>query len=232
VRSIINLEEEGLIRSVRVIDLNISHSWINDLTVTLQEPEGQKVLLFDQICGNENTINLTFGQDGADHANLPCPPESEETFQPKQSFDVFEDLEISGEWTVIIKDHFNLDGGQLNSWALEVCKEVKEDIPLTIIINDATVTLVEPEPITVISTITEPTCVGGNNGNIIINPTGGKAPFQYMWQHGPTRETVNNLPVLWNYLLRQKMPALVQMEQSIYPLMVAVHLILSLGLII
>ena len=177
ISSVLQLAEEGVIRSIRVVDLNITHSWINDLTVTLQDPSGQKALLFDQICGNENTINLTFGQDGADHANLPCPPESEDTFQPKQSFTIFENQEIAGEWALIIKDHFNLDGGQLNSWALEVCKEVKEDIPLTIIINEQN----------------NPSCAGGSDGTISPSIIGGAAPYTINWSNGSGRLVLENL---------------------------------------
>jgi len=185
VRSTIQLDEDGVIHSLRVIDLNITHSWINDLTVRLQSPQGEDAILFDQICGNENLINLTFGDDGSAHANLPCPPESPETFQGQESLDIFSDKEIRGTWNLLIKDHFNLDGGQLNSWALEVCQVVKDNIPLRIVVTDQG----------------NPSCSDNSDGFISPTIVGGSAPFTIQWNTGEERLAIENLKA-GNYSLK------------------------------
>ena len=185
ISSSLNLDEDGTVHSIRVMDINITHSWINDLTVSLQSPNGDKAVLLDQICGNENLINLTFGDEGPTHANLPCPPESTDTYQGQESLGIFKDTEIRGEWNLIIKDHFNLDGGQLNSWALEVCQIVKDNIPLGIVITDQG----------------NPNCSDSSDGYISPTIVGGSAPYTIEWNTGAERLALENLKA-GNYSLK------------------------------
>ena len=179
INSSLQLDEDGVIHSLRVIGINITHSWINDLTVKLQSPEGDSVILLDQICGNENLINITLGDNGSSHANLPCPPESPETFQGQESLDIFRDKEIRGTWNLTVKDHFNMDGGHLTSWALEVCQVVKENIPLGIVIANQG----------------NPSCSDSADGFISPTLVGGTAPFDIQWNTGEERLAIENLEV-------------------------------------
>ncbi|HRG51387.1 MAG TPA: PKD domain-containing protein [Bacteroidia bacterium] len=57
--------------------------------------------------------------------------------------------------------------------------------------NSNSVTLTEPTPITVTSTITNVSCAGGNNGTIKIVASGGKPSYTYLWQ--PVNKTTANL---------------------------------------
>lgn len=53
-----------------------------------------------------------------------------------------------------------------------------------------------PPPITADTTITRPTCNGGQNGVITLNPKGGISPYQYNWGAGyTTNNTLANLPI-------------------------------------
>ena len=184
ISSILPLDVEGEVKSIRVLDIEINHSWINDLTATLQSPAGTKVVLFDQICGNENVIDLSFGMEGSAHGNLPCPPESDEAFQSQEDLSILEGEPIAGTWTLLIKDHFNLDGGQLDSWALEVCRVVKENIPLNISINEQS----------------DPSCAGGNDGFIQPIISGGNPPYDILWSSGEERLVIEDL-IAGNYSL-------------------------------
>ncbi len=177
ISSVIPLDVEGVVKSIRVLNIEINHSWINDLTATLQSPTGTKVILFDQICGNENIIDLSFGADGPSHSNLPCPPESNETFQSQEDLATLEGEPIAGNWTLLVKDHFNLDGGQLDNWAVEVCRVVKDDIPLNISINERS----------------DPSCAGGNDGFIQPIISGGNPPYDILWSSGEERLVIEDL---------------------------------------
>jgi len=184
ISSVIELEEEGVVKSVRVLGIEINHSWINDLTATLQSPAGTKVILFDQICGNENYIDLSFGMEGPSHSNLPCPPASSAVFQPQEALTELVGQPIAGTWTLLVKDHFNLDGGQLDNWALEVCRVVKDNIPLDVVISERS----------------DPSCAGGNDGFIKPNILGGTAPYTIRWNTGDERLVIENLTA-GNYMV-------------------------------
>lgn len=47
--------------------------------------------------------------------------------------------------------------------------------------------------VTIDRTITNVSCFGGNDGAIDLTVSGGKAPYTYNWDHGPTTEDVNSL---------------------------------------
>lgn len=46
------------------------------------------------------------------------------------------------------------------------------------------VTITQPTPVALASSVTHVSCSGGNNGVIVVNPTGGTAPYTYLWQPG------------------------------------------------
>lgn len=56
-------------------------------------------------------------------------------------------------------------------------------------------TILEPDPITVDTTLTPPTCVGDTDGAITVNANGGNGgPYTYLWSTGGTTATISNLP--------------------------------------
>ncbi len=60
--------------------------------------------------------------------------------------------------------------------------------------DTASFTILEPDPITVDSTITNPTCVGDTDGAITVNANGGNGgPFTYAWSTGGNTATISNL---------------------------------------
>ena len=75
------------------VELDIRHSYIGDLTVTLTH-EGVSYALWDKSGGGNDDIR--------------------QSFEPT----VFDGLQAQGTWQLHIADHANLDQGSLNSWAL------------------------------------------------------------------------------------------------------------------
>ncbi len=55
------------------------------------------------------------------------------------------------------------------------------------------VTITQPQPIIATYNITNVGCYGQSTGTITISPTGGTAPYNYLWSNGASTQTVTNL---------------------------------------
>lgn len=120
VTSTLTVPTGGTINDLNVIDLNGTHTWINDLTFTLTSPQGTSVVLFGAICGSEDNFDVNF-DDGAAPGALPCPPVGGGNYLPQGALSAFNGEDAAGVWTLTIADAFNQDGGSLAGWALEIC---------------------------------------------------------------------------------------------------------------
>ncbi len=175
VTSEIIIQESGLVNAISV-NLDVAHSWIGDLTVTLESPSGKKAILFEEICGNEDRITLGFSNEG--DTNVDCNQlTTGNLIVPMQSFDIFEGEEINGTWSLIVSDGVDLDGGTFHNWSLEVCRAVENVAPLSVLISNTT----------------NPVCNGGNTGSIQASVVGGVPDYTIAWSHGANQLTLNNL---------------------------------------
>src|SRR5690606_28235382 len=59
--STLNVSDDMTLNSIKAV-VNINHTWINDLVVTLEHPNGTQVVLWERNCGSEDAINVTFEQ--------------------------------------------------------------------------------------------------------------------------------------------------------------------------
>ena len=117
-----------------LINVQIDHTWVGDLSAKLKAPDGTEVVLFQRPgvpesnygCG-ENNIVCTFSPSAVNSAEdfeNSCNDTGnaiEGTFQPLESFSAFENLPMDGMWTLTIEDSFAGDGGELLSWSIENC---------------------------------------------------------------------------------------------------------------
>lgn len=107
------------------VSLNISHSWINDLIVTLISPSGTQVQLLNRECnpnqGDADAI-ATFDDNGI---VLVCGenPAISGVLIPEQPLSALNGQNSQGVWTLRVQDTFNQDGGAINSWSLDICSE-------------------------------------------------------------------------------------------------------------
>src|SRR5690606_6291960 len=87
---IINVADSGIISSLS-LSINVSHTWVNDLLVTLTHPNGATASkIWNRNCSDENNIVITF-EDWAD--NITCSASgSGNTYAPAELLDVFEGL--------------------------------------------------------------------------------------------------------------------------------------------
>ena len=121
INSTLNIPSGGTISDLN-ITMDVTHTWINDLTATLISPSGTQVQLFAQPCTSADIqdITATFDDSGS---TLVCGtiPGISGTFVPLQPLSAFNGQSSTGTWTLRILDSFNQDGGSLNSWSLNIC---------------------------------------------------------------------------------------------------------------
>jgi subtilisin-like proprotein convertase family protein len=114
----------------------ITHTYVNDLKISLEGPPSigsPQVLLFESSCvtdtggdtanpGDGNDFNVTFADSGA---TLFCDdvavPSIVGTYSPVESLSAYTGLAADGVWTLRIEDPFNLDGGDLTAFSVNVC---------------------------------------------------------------------------------------------------------------
>lgn len=104
------------------LGLNITHTVVSDLIISLASPSGTSVTVFNQTCGTNDNINATFDDSGM---TLVCGtnPAVSGTVIPLNPLSVFNGQTSTGTWTLTVKDNDagSGGGGSLNSWSLNIC---------------------------------------------------------------------------------------------------------------
>lgn len=121
VTSTIDIAATGTIQDVNV-SLDIQHSFLSDLEITLIAPDGTRIaLIFDQggrggadgVITLDDEASLSFDTAFAPYAGVWRPTED--------ALSGLDGLEQAGTWTLEIFDDFLAeDGGELRSWSLEI----------------------------------------------------------------------------------------------------------------
>jgi len=121
VRARILLVEDLRISDIDV-NLEISHTFLQDLTVSLTSPSGTKVTLISRNCGSSNNINAVF-DDEAPPLSCSENPAINGLVQPLGSLASFNGESTLGEWILEIQDTAASDGGSLDAFSLDICVE-------------------------------------------------------------------------------------------------------------
>ena len=100
----LEVAQSGVLREIEV-SIDITHTFIGDLTVELISPTQESIMLHDRTGSYRDNIITTFtSQTNADLANVLG-------------------TEIQGDWKLKVIDHANWDSGKLNYWALKMIAE-------------------------------------------------------------------------------------------------------------
>ena len=104
------------------VNLEINHTFLEDLIINLISPAGTRVALISNTCGDLNNINATFDDDGTP---IVCSgnPAIMGTVSPLGSLASLNGESILGEWILEIKDTAPSDGGALVAFTMDVCVE-------------------------------------------------------------------------------------------------------------
>lgn len=121
VSSSIHFFEDLSISDINV-SLEVDHTFLEDLIITLISPAGTRVALVSNTCGGLNNINAVFDDDGSP---ITCSgnPAIMGTVSPLGSLASFNGESILGEWILEIQDTAPSDGGALVAFSMDVCVE-------------------------------------------------------------------------------------------------------------
>jgi subtilisin-like proprotein convertase family protein len=119
--SSMTLVSTNLVTDVNVT-VDISHTWVNDMTISLISPSGTEIQLVSRPCTNASLLDITATFDDSGNT-LVCAtnPAISGTVKPLQLLSGFNGQPINGVWKLKVLDPYNEDGGAINSWSLNVC---------------------------------------------------------------------------------------------------------------
>lgn len=118
--SVINMFDDLELTDLDVT-IDIEHSWISDLTISLESPAGTIVTLTSENGGSGQNYSITIFDDDATTSITSGTPPYDGTYAPEQALSTFEGESVQGDWTLIVTDGYNLDGGAINSFKLDFC---------------------------------------------------------------------------------------------------------------
>lgn len=102
------------------VNINITHSYIGDLTATLISPAGTQIQLFAAQCGSGQNAVASF-DDSATTLVCGSGPAISGKVKPTQLLSQLNGISSEGTWTLRVRDGANQDGGVINSWGLNIC---------------------------------------------------------------------------------------------------------------
>jgi subtilisin-like proprotein convertase family protein len=117
---------DNLIINKVIVNLDITHSNVHDLTITLQAPEaigGYKIVILSNVCEDSaNISNVTFDDDASGLVCSDSDPSISGTIAPLNSLSkLFLGKSPLGEWKIIVEDNAEFNGGQINSVSITIC---------------------------------------------------------------------------------------------------------------
>lgn len=104
------------------VTLDISHDWVNDMTISVISPSGTEIQLLARPCTNASLLDITATFDDSGSV-LVCAtnPAISGIVRPLQVLSGFNGQPINGVWQLKVLDPYNEDGGAINSWSLDIC---------------------------------------------------------------------------------------------------------------
>jgi len=123
VQSIVTVPDTFLGLAIEDINvhLEITHTWFEDLTVTLTSPNGTVVTLLEDQCDQFNDADVIIDDKGIDPTCSSTPPTLSGTVKGIESLSAFKNENFNGDWILTVQDNFAEDGGNIENFALEIC---------------------------------------------------------------------------------------------------------------
>lgn len=106
------------------VELNITHTYIQDLTVVLEGPFElgfPRITLLSEPCGENQDINCTLDDSGETIDCAASVPSVTGTVKPFEELGVFNNQPANGVWSIYVTDPHVGDGGVVNFAKLNFC---------------------------------------------------------------------------------------------------------------
>ncbi|HNP31830.1 MAG TPA: S8 family serine peptidase [Flavobacterium sp.] len=106
------------------VNLNITHTYVQDMTISLVGPASigsPTVILLKEPCGDNDNINCVMDDDGLAPACSGNPSISGH-IAPFDNLSSLNTLPADGEWTLVVDDPYNGDGGSVNLFSIDLCR--------------------------------------------------------------------------------------------------------------
>ncbi len=128
------------------VDLDINHTWVGDLIVTLTAPDGTTSAAIIDRPGftgtgfgcSGNDILATLDDEAATAVEDECAgsvPTIAGSFIPNEALSVFDGMSTLGTWTLNVSDNGGGDTGTLNAWTLNYSYDVATSPPFNVILD-------------------------------------------------------------------------------------------------
>ena len=143
------------------VALDISHTWVGDLAVTLISPDGTSISIFASQCGTADDVDAYFAD--ANPNPFACgggTPVVDGDLQPQQPFANLIGVPAAGTWTLRIADNAGGDPTNINSATVNISWSGAYPGPVA---NDNC----ELEPLTFVDSDPGASDCDGNSGEVI-----------------------------------------------------------------
>ena len=120
ITSTISVQENRPIIDLNLSDISGTHSNVGELIFVFIDQSGNADVLLRNICNGNQDFDITLDNEAAS-SNYPCPPTDGQNYLPFSSFDNVYGSMSRGDYTLIIEDGNDVNGGSLNNWGLDFC---------------------------------------------------------------------------------------------------------------
>lgn len=120
ISSTIQVNEVTEITDINVT-INVSHTWGDDLLITLTSPEGTEVVLTNRNGGNGTQYTNTVFDSDAMNPISGGNGNFTGTFTPDGDLSTLNGEIAAGDWLLTAQDFVSADTGTIDSWSIEVC---------------------------------------------------------------------------------------------------------------
>ena len=111
------------------VDMDISHTFIGDLIVSLTSPAGTTVTLHNRTGGSANDIMTMYDDEPGTGVTPPDGPGSLSDFDGESSL---------GTWTLTVSDNASADTGTLNGWSMGIAPNPSPICPQPELVHEFT----------------------------------------------------------------------------------------------
>ncbi|MEQ3661229.1 MAG: S8 family serine peptidase [Flavobacterium sp.] len=118
--STINVPDSFIIGDTNM-DLLLNHTYIQDMTMYLEAPNGNYIILAQEACGDNDNINAKFIDSGIAPVCTAAVPALTGNIKPFEPLSDFQNLNSNGNWLLYVNDPYAGDDGIIDSWTLNLC---------------------------------------------------------------------------------------------------------------